>query len=192
MSEWEWAHVAIGAVASIIFLVQTLGTAGDDGNAEGDADGFDGDSGADGGGHGLADYLSVRNFVAFFIGYGWVTLAATLSGMTHVTSSALGVGAGVVFVFASLALIRTFLKFQEDGSLKLDRLIGKGATVYIAIGSVASGSKPGKIMVDTRKGRMELPARSNGDAFKAGEFVKIDRVEDGVLWVSKPGETKAG
>lgn len=188
MSEWEWAHIAIGAVASIIFLVQTLGIAGEgDGDADGDFDG-DFDSSGDAG-QGLADYLSVRNFVAFFIGYGWVTLAATRSGLPRVPSSALGIGAGVVFVFVSLALIRTFLRFQEDGSLDMERLVGKGANVYIAI--AAASGKAGKVMVDTRKGRMELPARTNGDALKPGEYVRIDRVEDGVLWVSKPGETTA-
>lgn len=188
MGEWEWAHVAIGAVASIIFLIQTLGTAGDEGDADGDLDG-DFDSAGDSGAHSLSDYLSVRNFVAFFIGYGWVTLAALLSGLPRVPSSGLGVGAGVVFVFVSLMLIRTFLRFQEDGSLKMERLAGKGATVYITIGERSTG-RAGKVMVDTRKGRMELPARSEGEALKPGEFVRIDRVEDGVLWVSHPSEMK--
>lgn len=179
MGEWEWVHAAIGAVASIIFLTQTLGAAGEDGDADGDADGD-----FDGGGQGLAGYLSVRNFVAFFIGYGWVTLAALLSDVPQVLSSTLGVAAGVVLVFISLALIRTFLRLQEDGSLKMDRLPGKGATVYITIGEHSTG-RAGKVMVDTGKGRMELPARTKGAALKPGEFVRIDSVEDGVLWVSR-------
>lgn len=190
MGEWEWAHAAIGAAAAIIFLIQTLGAAGDDSVADGDIDG-DFDSPGDTGGQGLAGYLSVRNFVAFFIGYGWVTLAALLSGLSQAASSALGVAAGVVIVFVSLALIRTFLRFQEDGSLKMELLPGKGATVYIAIGERSTG-RAGKVMVDTRKGRMELPARTEGEALKPGEFVRIDRVEDGVLWVSRPAEAKAG
>lgn len=182
MSEWEWAHVAIGAVASIIFLIQTLGTAGSEGDAdslEGDFDPSDGDTSG-----GLYEYLSVRNFVAFFIGYGWVTLAGLLSGMPRTISSALGIGAGVAFVFVSLALIRTFLRLQEDGNLNMEGLAGKSATVYIAIGG--AGGKTGKVMVDTGKGRMELPARTMGDALKPGEFVRIEKVEDGTLWVFRP------
>ncbi|MDL2264001.1 NfeD family protein [Synergistaceae bacterium OttesenSCG-928-I11] len=184
MGEWEWAHVAIGAVASVIFLVQTLGIAGESGDGDTDSGG-DADIDGPDATQGLADFLSVRNFVAFFIGYGWVTLAALLSGLSRTASSTLGVGAGVVFVFVSLALIRTFLKFQEDGSLKMDRLVGKSATVYIAIGE---GGRTGKVMVDTRKGRMELPARTHGPALKPGAFVRVDGVEDGVLWVSPAAE----
>ncbi len=180
MGQWEWVHIAIGAVASIIFLVQTFGVAGESG--EGDAD-FDG--GADMGGaetgQSLSDFLSVRNFVAFFIGYGWVTLAGLLSGFSQTISSALGVVAGIVFAVVSLALIRAFLKFQEDGSLRMEELVGKSATVYIAIGE---GGHAGKVMVDTNKGRSELPARTRGEALKPGTFVRIEGVEDGVLWVS--------
>lgn len=183
MGEWEWVHVAIGGLASVIFLFQSLGTADSDGDADFDGD-FDGDVDFDTGGDGigLSDYLSVRNFVAFFIGYGWVTLAGLLSGLSRVYASVLGTGAGVVFVVVSLMLIRTFLKFQEDGSLNLDRLVGRSASVYIAIGE--SASTVGKVMVDTRKGRMELPARTRMDArLLPGALVRIADVEDGVLWV---------
>ncbi len=181
MDEWAWAHVAIGAVASIIFLVQTFGVAGESGEADTDTGGAETEQG-------LSDFLSVRNFVAFFIGYGWVTLAGLLSGFSRTTSSALGIAAGIVFVVVSLVLIRTFLKFQEDGSLKMEGLVGKSATVYIAIGE---GRHAGKVMVDTNKGRIELPARTRGDTIKPGTFVRIDSVEDGILWVSR-GTTDNG
>ena len=185
MNQLEWIHAVIGGVASIIFLFQTLGS------AEHDFDVTDSDGGGDYemGDHawGLSDYLSVRNFVAFFIGYGWVTLAALLSGASFWTASLLGVAAGVAFVVASLFIIKTFLKFQEDGSLKVEKLIGEGATVYITIGE--SGTAQGKVLVDTKKGRTELPARTkDSEKLKPGEWVKIVGAEDGVLWVSKKKE----
>lgn len=191
MTEMEWVHVVIGAVASGIFIFQTFGTAGHD--VEGDGGGVsdadispDGVSDAEPGMEhhaGLSSYLSVRNFVAFFIGYGWITLASLLSGLPQIAASFLGVIAGLVFIVASLYMIRTFLKFQEDGSLKMESLVGQGASVYISIGE--SGSTQGKVMVDTHAGRMELPARTK-DAHKLspGKWVKIVGVESGVLWVS--------
>jgi membrane protein implicated in regulation of membrane protease activity len=178
MSEWEWAHAAIGGVATVIFLFQTLGAA--DGS-DSDSDGFDGshDSSSHGG---LSSYLSVRNFVAFFLGYGWVTLAALLSGATASAASLLGSAAGLVFVIASFFLIKAFLKFQEDGSLKLESLVGKHASVYITIG--ARGSYAGKVLVDARSGRVELPARSETEEdLRPGRLVRIVKIVDEVLWV---------
>lgn len=182
MNEWAWIHAAVGGVASFIFLFQTFGTAGGGADADFDADADLDGQGAEGA-HGLSDYLSVRNFVAFFIGYGWVTLAALLSGASRVTASAFGAAAGVIFVFVSLVLIRTFLKFQEDGSLKLESLVGRHASVYIRIGENASSA--GKVLVDTAKGRMELPAWTRDAAALApGRMVRVTAAEGGILWVT--------
>jgi hypothetical protein len=179
MSEWEWAHVAIGGVALLIFLFQTLGSA--DGTDAGDAGDFDGshDSPAH---DGLSSYLSIRNFVAFFLGYGWITLAALISGTPRITASLLGAAAGLVFVVASFFLLKMFMRFQEDGSLKLESLVGKPASVYITIG--AKGSFGGKVLVDTRTGRVELPARSNAEEdLRPGRLVLIVKIEDAIIWV---------
>ena len=181
MTPWEWTHAAIGGLASAIFLLQTLGM-GEDG---GDADSPDADFGEI---HdhapGFSGYLSLRNFVGFFIGYGWVTLASLLSGVAPGLSSAFGIAAGVVFVLASLLLIRTFLGFQEDGSLKLNNLIGSRASVYIAI--AGSGAGQGKVLADTRAGRMELPARTRDSRkLPPGELVEIVGEDGGVLWVAR-------
>ena len=186
MTPWEWTHAAIGGLASAIFLLQTLGM-GEDG---GDADSPDADFGEI---HdhapGFSGYLSLRNFVGFFIGYGWVTLASLLSGVAPGLSSAFGIAAGVVFVLASLLLIRTFLGFQEDGSLKLNNLIGSRASVYIAI--AGSGGGQGKVMADTRAGRMELPARTRDSRkLPPGELVEIVGEDGGVLWVARITEDR--
>ena len=181
MTPWEWTHAAIGGLASAIFLLQTLGM-GEDG---GDADSPDADFGEI---HdhapGFSGYLSLRNFVGFFIGYGWVTLASLLSGVAPGLSSVFGIVAGVVFVLASLLLIRTFLGFQEDGSLELEHLIGSRASVYITI--AGSGAGQGKVMADTRAGRMELPARTRDSRkLPPGELVEIVGEDGGVLWVAR-------
>jgi membrane protein implicated in regulation of membrane protease activity len=187
MGEWEWAHAAIGGVASIIFLVQTFGAAGDS-DSDPDADATAADSSElDHDGGGLFHYLSVRNFVALFVGYGWVTLAALLSGVSRQTSSLLGVCAGIVMVFISLYLLRAFLKFQEDGTLDMESLAGRRASVYITIG--ASASSAGKVMVDTKAGRVELTARTNDpNTLRPGQMATIVKVDGGVLWVTASDE----
>ncbi|MDR1944349.1 MAG: hypothetical protein LBQ19_05955 [Synergistaceae bacterium] len=177
MSEWEWVHVAVGGVATLIFLFQTLGAAG----------GSDSDGGLDSDGppdvhEGLSSYLSVRNFVAFFLGYGWVTFAALISGAAKIAASLLGAVAGLVFVVTSFLLIKTFLKLQEDGSLKLESLAGKHASVYITIG--ARGSSAGKVLVDSGTGRVELPARTEAaEDLRPGRLVTVVKIVDEILWV---------
>ena len=188
MTPWEWTHAAIGGLASAIFLLQTLGMGEDGGDADSPDTDFDYGEIHD---HvsGFSGYLSLRNFVGFFIGYGWVTLASLLSGVAPGLSSAFGIAAGVVFVLASLLLIRTFLGFQEDGTLKPESLIGSRASVYIAI--AGSGTGQGKVLADTRAGRMELPARTR-DSRKLlpGELVEIVGEDGGVLWVARITEDR--
>ena len=188
MTPWEWTHAAIGALASAIFLLQTLGMGEDGGDADSSDTDFDYGEIHD---HvsGFSGYLSLRNFVGFFIGYGWVTLASLLSGVAPGLSSAFGIAAGVVFVLASLLLIRTFLGFQEDGSLKLNNLIGSRASVYIAI--AGSGGGQGKVMADTRAGRGELPARTRDpQKLLPGELVEVVGEDGGVLWVARITEDR--
>lgn len=188
MTPREWTHAAIGALASAIFLLQTLGMGEDGGDADSPDTDFDYGEIHD---HvsGFSGYLSLRNFVGFFIGYGWVTLASLLSGVAPGLSSAFGIAAGVVFVLASLLLIRTFLGFQEDGSLKLNNLIGSRASVYIAIAGSDGGQ--GKVMADTRAGRVELPARTRDpQKLLPGELVEVVGEDGGVLWVARITEDR--
>ena len=174
MTMWAWAHAVTGGVATLIFLVQTFGS------AENDSD-TDSDAGLHTDGDGLYEYLSVRNFVAFFMGYGWVTFVALLVGFGRGTASLCGVASGVLFVMGSLFIVRSFMRLHEDGSIRLEDLVGRNASVYIAIGE----SSPGKVMVDTKHGRVELPARTK-DASKlpAGQWVTIVGASGGVLWVT--------
>ena len=196
MGEWEWVHAVIGGVATFIFLFQTLGAihhGGDEIHLHGSHADFhlDTDAGDDSGQHmggSFSDYLSVRNFVALFMGYGWVTLAALLSGASRAVASLLGVCAGLVLVFISLYLIKTFLKFQEDGTLDLKSLAGKHAYVYISVGGAASGT--GKVLVDTKAGRAELPARTNDpDTIRPGSLTTILSTDGVVLWVTSKDES---
>ena len=195
MGEWEWSHAIIGGVATLLFLFQTIGTAHHDtdhnldigGGADFDSSVEAGDITASYLGGSIYDYLSVRNFVAFFMGYGWVTMTALISGVSRVSAAALGIFAGVVLVFISLYLIKTFLKFQESGTLDLKTLTGKRVSVYIAVGGSKSGM--GKVMVDTASGRAELPARTNDpDVIPSGCMATILHVDGGVLWITAKNE----
>jgi len=170
MSWWEWAHATIGAVATVVFLFQTFGSADSDTDINCDFS------------TNFADYLSVRNLVALFVGYGWVTLTALLSGFSHGIASLLGFGAGAALVFVSLYLLKTFLKLQENGTLDMNSLVGKRAYAYITI----SSSTAGKVLVDTKTGRLELTARTEDpEPFRPGQAVKILSVEGGALWVGR-------
>ena len=184
MTEAEIVHLAIGGTATLIFILQNLGslTGGDAGDLETDFDGESDFEGGEGETHSLSGYLSIRNLVAFFMGYGWVAFAGLRAGFAEIPSALMGVGTGLVLVFVSIAMLRLFSRFQEDGTLKTEGLVGRTGTVYIAVG--ASGGKAGKVFVDTSAGRSELQARTSSKReLKAGEVVVIAKTENGVLWV---------
>jgi hypothetical protein len=177
---WELSHATIGGAAAAIFLFTALGNASSGLDAEPGESNFD----VDAEGASLSDWLSVRNFVAFFIGYGWVAFACLVSGISRPLASFCGAAAGVSFTAVSLFLVRMFLRFQEDGSMNLESLAGETASVYIGLG--ASLSSQGKVTVDTRKGRAELPARTeDAEPLRPGQLVRIQKTEGGVLWVTK-------
>ena len=188
MTQPEIIHLTIGAVATLIFLLQNLSSLTDGGSHDGGdfshiGDHMDLGHHADVGHQGLSSYLSIRNMVAFFMGYGWVAFGALKAGFSEVLSALFGVGSGLVFVVVSVLLLRLFSRFQEDGSLNTASLVGKTCTVYIAVG--AGGGKRGKVLVDTPAGRVELQARTAGkQELKAGDAAAIEKVEGGVLWIT--------
>ncbi|GHS96567.1 hypothetical protein AGMMS50276_15160 [Synergistales bacterium] len=177
LTVWDWAHAVTGGVATLIFLIQTLGSAHD---SDSDTD-TDGDGGFHSDGGGLYEYLSVRNLVAFFMGYGWVTFVALLVGFGKSAASLCGLVSGSLFVMGSLFIVRSFMKLREDGSIRLEELVGRSASVYIAIGELS----PGKIMVDTKHGRVELSARTkDASRLSSGQLVTIVGADEGILWVT--------
>ncbi len=165
MSE-ESIYLIIGVVSLILFGVQTLMTflGGDGHDADGSLDHGHidhGDGHHDGDGdhddhHGLSflRFFTLRNLIAFAMGYSWVGFASLKSGFPSVLTVLLGIGAGVLFVWMIYKLMRILNRLESDGTADLNEALGQVGEVYLEI----EENSPGKILVLLRGAKRELPA----------------------------------
>jgi len=78
--------------------------------------------------------------------------------------------------------MRSFLKLESDGSLRIANAIGCAATVYIPI--PGGESAPGKVTLTLQNRTVELDAVTRGEPLPTGADVTIvDVRDDGVLEV---------
>ncbi|MCB9034117.1 MAG: NfeD family protein [Chitinophagales bacterium] len=187
-----WSHLVIfekilfviAIIATLLFLLQTimifLGGDIDDASAFGDADEAIGhDDGVD------SQYLTLKNLIAFFTMFGWIGLACFKNGMSYLPTIIIASIAGVTMVAIMMFLFKSISKLKYDGTLKLDKAIGKKGTVYLTI--PANNNGLGKINIKINNALLELDAITNDKKDIAnGTLVEvIEIVGNNTLLVSK-------
>ncbi len=124
---------------------------------------LDGDGvGTSGGGHHpvghghvndwLFGVISFRTVVAALTFFGLSGMAAHSAQMAIATQMAIAMTSGLAAMYAMHALMRGMQKLNHDGTLRLDRAIGKTGTVYLPI--PANRANTGKIQLSLQ-GRLE-------------------------------------
>jgi len=168
-------------VASIIFLVQMvltlIGMDGHDVDASfdvsdfGDVDGSTMDTG------GALSLFSIRNFINFFMGFGWagVSLYDTIGSNFLLILAAVVVG--ILFVLMFFYIRKQTRKLEANGAFNIRNCEGKTANVYLRI--PAKGKGKGKIQISVNGAFHELDALTDGEAIATGQKVRITEVMDG-------------
>ncbi|MBO4263300.1 MAG: hypothetical protein J5871_01305 [Bacteroidales bacterium] len=168
----------ITLVASLIFVVQTVLTFI---GADVDTD-FDLDADAVDGGSGL---LTFRNFVNFFLGFGWsaILLANQVSSIPVLLVISVSVGVGLVAVV--MLLFKWLGSMQQSGNINVyQSAAGCHGTVYLTIPASRSGK--GKVQITINDAVREYNAVTDGDALKTGaEIQVIEAVGDDTLLVEE-------
>ena len=183
-------YLIIGIFALVLFGIQTLltflGGGGHDGQVGFDHGGIDhggldhGDSQSDNGsdtghdGHQASatflQFFTLRNLIAFALGYGWVGYASLLTGMSSLVAVVLGIISGVLLVWVIYKLMRVLYRLESDGTTKMSEAVGKIGEVYLEI----DDNSPGKILVLLRGAKRELPAVNyRGGRLERGTQVRI-------------------
>jgi len=103
--------------------------------------------------HDGASLFSVKPIIGFFFGFGWAG-GYSLGKMSFLPATALAVLAGSLFMFIIWGIVRTFVHFQNDGSMKLESAVGKNGVVYTTI----DPAKGGLIQVTLNTGLETLAA----------------------------------
>ena len=167
--------------ASLIFIIQTILTfvgADADGGMDMDIDvdtdpGFGDAANLDGG----SNLYTFRNFVNFFLGFGWT--AILLQG--HILSPALLILVAVVVGVALVALVMYLFKWlssmQQAGNINVYKsAVGCQGKAYLPIPAARSGE--GKVQITINNAVREDSAVTDGDAIRTGAQIKVTEVLD--------------
>lgn len=162
-----------GVFFLIIYLAQfVMGMLGMDHDVE-----IDHDSG-----HGEFQALTVKNVVAFFVGFCWGTLSAMEEfGNGVFVSIILGIIAGGLMIGMNFFVMWLIAKLSDNRTPSLNSAIGQTATVYLRIplGSI------GKVTVDVDGTSKVLSAVCLTETIPTGEKVKVVALSGDDLVVEK-------
>lgn len=151
---WFTAPALFGT--GFLVLQLALGQLGGDMDGDGVADVDMDDPGAE------AKLISLQTIAAFMVGFGWIGLVAFRAmELGFLLSVLAGTGAGFAVGYMIYQITRSMMKLQSDANLRLSRVVGLEAPVYIAIPPRDAGS--GRIVVVYHDSQHELPACQLGD-----------------------------
>lgn len=165
--------------ASLIFIVQTIMTfIGADADADFSADidtSADGSdlSNIDGG----SNLYTFRNFVNFFLGFGWTSVLLYDSVRPRILLFIIAVIVGVALVAAVMWLFKWLAGMQQSGTIDIYKsAVGCNGSVYLTIPASRSGE--GKVQISINGAVREYNAMTDGDSIKNGTTIKVVEVID--------------
>lgn len=174
-------YFALAAIATALFLLK-LGLQFFFGDV--DTDVHDGSIG-----HidstGAFEFFSILSLLAFFMGVGWMGLAARVSwDLGGAASAALATAFGVGLMALSSGLMYAVRRMSEEGRYDTATAVGMTAKVYLGI--PAKGEGAGQIEVTVSGRRKVMPAVSASAAIAAFSAVRVVSVRDDEVFVVEP------
>ena len=171
--------------ASLVFIIQLVmtfigsDTDGDGLDAVGDADlSVDSDSGVG------FQFISLKNFVAFFTVFGWVGLACVYGDMASWSTVLISIISGITMMLIMASIYYFMGRLTETGTLNMKTAVGKTATVYLFIPERRKAL--GKVQLNIQ-GYRTLDAMTDDDEMiPTGSIVQVvDILNDEILLVKK-------
>lgn len=186
MMEW-WNSLTLGMQilwaitlsASLIFVIQTIMTflGADNGtdfdlDAGGHADIDMGSSDEPGTGMGL---LTFRNFVNFFLGFGWTAIllgeGVESTSVLLIISTLVGIG----LVALVMLLFKWLGTMQQSGNIDVFKsAVNCQGTVYLTVPGHREGE--GKVQITINESVREYQALTDGDTLKTGTRIRVVEV----------------
>ena len=125
----------------------------------------------DGGGSLIGQYFTIRNMVAFFLGFSWGGLAFLELGLGTPVVVALALATGLVFVAVVMGIMRGLAGLRHSGTLSLRNAVGVTGTVSISIPGGMSGE--GKVSLVIQGRLIDLNAATGGAGLHVGTPVRV-------------------
>lgn len=168
----------ITSVASLIFIIQTIMTfVGMDSDVNLDTN-LDGGSMTDAFPFQL---FTFRNFVNFFLGFGWtaVTLKGNVSGVVTILVAVL---VGILLVAAVMYIFYMMSKMEQSGNIDSNNAVGCKGNVYLTIPGTRSGE--GKVQIGIQGAIREFDAITEGETIPNGTPIRVvEVINENVLLV---------
>lgn len=174
LEKFFWAFaLPFSAVFLIQLIMELIGTGTDsDFDATSDAS-FDVDQDV---GIGF-QFITLKNFIAFFTIFGWTGIASLDAGLGYGMTLFLSIIAGMLMMLIMSTISYFISKLGEPGAMKIDILVGETAAVYLRIPAKKSGV--GKVQVNMQGIKTLDAMTNNNEDIKSGSMVKIVSVETG-------------
>ena len=166
---------AVALTASLIFIIQTVMTFL---GADADSTDFDMDvdtsmDGADLSNiEGGANLYTFRNFVNFFLGFGWSAILLQSSVKSTGLLIVLSVLVGIALVVAVMYLFKWLSSMQQSGNINVYKsAVGCQGKCYLVIPGERAGL--GKVQITIQGAVREYNAVTDGDTIKTGTPIKV-------------------
>ena len=167
--------------ATLIFIIQTvmtfLGADADSTDFDMDVDtSLDGSdlSNIDGG----ANLYTFRNFVNFFLGFGWTAIILQPSVKSTAVLVIIAVLVGIALVALVMYMFKWLYSMQQSGNINVYKsAVGCQGKCYLRIPGERGGE--GKVQITIQGAVREYNAVTDGDEIKTGTSVKVLEAIDG-------------
>lgn len=165
--------------ASLIFVIQSIltfiGADGGDGGIETDVDtGFDSEA-ADAAVEGGTNLYTFRNFVNFFLGFGWSAILLQNSITSIPVLIFVSILIGVALVAIVMYLFKWLSGMQQSGNINLYKAaVGCTGTAYLPIPGERQGE--GKVQIAINSSVREYNAVTDGETLKTGTPIRVVEV----------------
>lgn len=175
-----WAMAIPFSFGLLIILVTTF-IGGDVDGGGVDAE-IEADSGAG------VQFFTLKNLIGFFTIMGWSGIACIKLGMGGAATVLISLAAGLVMMTAMAYLFYGMSKLVQDGTLKMERAIGRTGSVYMRIPAQRNGM--GKVQITVQGSLRELDALTDHPAdITTGTMVRVADLIDGHMLLVAPLRT---
>ena len=168
--------------ATLIFIIQTVMTfLGADADSSTDFD-VDVDTSLDGSDlsniDGGANLYTFRNFVNFFLGFGWTAIILQRSVKSTTVLVLVSVLVGIALVALVFYMFKWLYSMQQSGNINVYKAaVGCQGKCYLRIPGERSGE--GKVQITIQGAVREYDAVTDGDEIKTGASVRVLEAIDG-------------
>lgn len=180
----------ITLTASLIFVIQSIltfiGADGGDGGIDADFD-TDFDSGSDATdlGTGGSNLYTFRNFVNFFLGFGWTAVLLSKDIQSRPLLMLISIIVGVALVAIVMYLFKWLNSMQQSGTINVyKQAVDCQGKVYLTIPAERAGQ--GKVQISINNSIREYDAVTDGDKLIDGTAIKVVDVIDANTLLVEP------